>query len=81
MTLIAIVCPKCSRQGYAGELPRVLTCATCAHTALFRTGERIIRGWPDPEPKAKPPPSRKRILTPNGERRRLEAEAALSFRR
>ena len=45
------------------------------HVALVRVGERVIRGWPDPEPKAKPPPPRKRTLIPGEERRRLKAAA------
>jgi hypothetical protein len=39
-----------------------MSCCACAHTALFRTGEHVIRGEPDPVSKAKPAPPRRQAL-------------------
>jgi hypothetical protein len=83
MALVRIVCPKCGHSGFAGELPKVMSCCACAHTALFRTGEHVIRGEPDPVSKAKPAPPRRQALilreTRAARRQQKAAAAALRF--
>jgi hypothetical protein len=76
MALIAICCPKCGHRGFAASLPRTLCCFVCAHTALFRVGECVIRGDSDPEPEPRPKRPQKRVLIPGelrAERRRQKA--------
>jgi hypothetical protein len=75
MALIQIACPKCGHSGFTGTLPRMLRCCICAHVALFRAGERVIRGEPEPEPEPEPMPKRpqKRTLVPGEQRHRRKA--------